>query len=1150
MRARTSKNENMITKAAKSIALVSLGLWTGLRATPVCAEGLGGEQRLATDTVIFADVVDPTVEVITWTGYAVNQVGGLVAASVYVYDPNGAFLGLFPDASVITPTAGRPGPYALVLETGVDAPPVLAWDVAVVDTSVGGGVEKLGRVFSYDWSFNAQSYTEALNGSFYAVVPGGAPGITAVIEMRVEGFAGFEYHINSNSTGVDGVYAGRSVPAAGNTVTFAHPLYLSPPELATYSTITPVVTNPRVTSGYLGCNEVVPQQSTLTFIFDSNVDTTYQIMCDLNGDGFYNLVEPEDLFLVGQAVVGENRVDWNGTNPGGAVIPVGTYDCSVALSAGEFHFIAYDVETIYPGMRLFRVRPNLDSVPLNMFWNDNLVQSTDIRMPNNQFGVETSGPNGLSSGAYAAATTANANARAWGNFQATSKGNDSFLDTFVWVERAVSSEFQIIVRPLGDSDGDRVPDHVERCELGTNPNNPDTDTDTIDDFVESNGGTRVNTDGNGQIDALDTDSDDDTVLDALEGNVQTDADGSPDFRDTDDDQDTIPTATEELDGVTYGHDVNTNGRRNRVDTDSDGDGKLDAVELRGDLDGDGIPNYLDPVELDPNGDLDGDGLTNTNETTIGTFFDNPDSDGDGINDYVETNGGTAINTDGNGPIDARDTDSDDDTVPDATEGGTINTDGTDSPNWRDPDDDNDSIPTATEVADGTVHGPNVDGDTNPNYLDTDSDADTLPDQTEGTGDGDNDGVPNYLDPDLTPGDSDGDGLLDTVEASIGTNPNNPDSDGDSINDYIETDGGTAVNTDGTGEIDAWDSDSDDDTVPDATEGSVNNSDNDPTKDWRDPDDDNDTIPTAVEVSDGTTHGANVDNDASPNYLDTDSDADTIPDITDGTGDSDGDNIPNYLDPEAPNADTDGDGLDDDDETTLGTDPRDPDTDGDGVQDGPELAGGDPVAFDPTIDTDPKDADTDDDGIADGEEIGPGTDGVTTNPRNSDTDGDGIVDGVETSAPGVPGGTSDSGVAYSGTGPGFVADADPNTHTNPTDPDTDDGTVPDGVEDVDHNGRIDPGERDPNNPADDVPPSDLDGDGVPDSSDNCPNEANSEQADLDGDSVGDVCDVDVNGDGFKDDVVAFGGGCRCVRAPEASLPGLVILLLGMLVRRRR
>jgi acetyltransferase-like isoleucine patch superfamily enzyme len=49
------------------------------------------------------------------------------------------------------------------------------------------------------------------------------------------------------------------------------------------------------------------------------------------------------------------------------------------------------------------------------------------------------------------------------------------------------------------------------------------------------------------------------------------------------------------------------------------------------------------------------------------------------------------------------------------------------------------------------------------------------------------------------------------------------------------------------------------------------------------------------------------------------------------------------------------------------------------------------------------------------------------------------------------------------------------------------------------------------------PLDADDDGVPDGEDNCPNTANADQANLDGDEFGDVCDDDADGDGDPNDI---------------------------------
>ncbi|MFI5253696.1 MAG: OmpA family protein [Bacteroidota bacterium] len=103
-------------------------------------------------------------------------------------------------------------------------------------------------------------------------------------------------------------------------------------------------------------------------------------------------------------------------------------------------------------------------------------------------------------------------------------------------------------------------------------------------------------------------------------------------------------------------------------------------------------------------------------------------------------------------------------------------------------------------------------------------------------------------------------------------------------------------------------------------------------------------------------------------------------------------------------DSDGDGLSDDLERQIGTDPHNPDTDGDGLSDGDEYY---------KYHTNPLDPDTDHDGLNDREEIFI----YHTDPNNPDTDGDGLTDGDEV-------------LKY---------------HTDPLRKDTDGGGVDDGTE---------------------------------------------------------------------------------------------------------
>jgi len=217
-------------------------------------------------------------------------------------------------------------------------------------------------------------------------------------------------------------------------------------------------------------------------------------------------------------------------------------------------------------------------------------------------------------------------------------------------------------------------------------------------------------------------------------------------------------------------------------------------------------------------------------------------------------------------------------------------------------------------------------------------------------------------------DTDGDGLDDNMENSLGTNPRDPDTDSDGLEDAAEVSLGT----------DPRHYDSDGDGLGDGEETAFGS---DPT----DPDTDDDGLTDYEEHELGT----------DPTNPDTDGDG-----VDDHTEWSQG------SDPRNP--DSDGDFMFDGEEQNIGTDPTDPDTDGDGLEDGREsVYGTNPLSEDTDGDgvddedelamrTNPTDPDSDGDGVPDGEELENGT-----NPMSDDSDGDGVPDGEDPDSENIP-----------------------------------------------------------------------------------------------------------------------------------------------------
>jgi hypothetical protein len=591
------------TALSFTVFLALLGAASAARAEGSAGAGseLDDSQALRGSTDIHVDILDMTTETFVWTGK-----GG-----VDVFDPAGTRVGMFMSGAVITPAMN--GAYRLdLLEDQYDTDAagdiirstVRPWDVTVS----AGAVERPGRAWSFEWAFNTGGFDRAAgtNASFYAKVPGGDAESFAVMELRTDGLAGFIFEIQGNSTGVRGENAGRSVPEVGNSAANEYAIYLNPPENASYTYLEPSVRDFRfhggveTPGGVETCDEFVPGVTMGEFVFTSNVEGSYHLVCDLNRDGVFDIVDDGDFLILGHATVGENRVPFDGLDNAGMPFTPGDHECRVRVTVGEFHYVGRDIETSFLGLRMFQVRRDASRSPLPMYWNDALVQSREVTMPAPYafISAETSGPMGLDSGDPAAPTVplgqtvrpAGANSRAWGDFVSvggagSGKGNEAYLDTYTWLDEELSAPITIhAVDGTLDSDGEGLTDYIERCTTGTDPMNPDTDGDSVNDSVETRMGMPgVDTDLDDDVDARDTDDDDDCVLTRVEDpdgdgdptNDDTDMDGTPNYLDEEDDGDAIDTCME--------------------DPNEDGDPTND------DADGDGIPNYL---EIDSDGDCD------------------------------------------------------------------------------------------------------------------------------------------------------------------------------------------------------------------------------------------------------------------------------------------------------------------------------------------------------------------------------------------------------------------------------------------------------------------------------------------------------------------------------------------------------------------
>ena len=432
------------------------------------------------------------------------------------------------------------------------------------------------------------------------------------------------------------------------------------------------------------------------------------------------------------------------------------------------------------------------------------------------------------------------------------------------------------VAPAGvDSDGDGIDDSYDNNDAafaggianGITPNNQENDANP--DYLDGD------SDNDGSLDDSEGwDTNGDGFINggeiAFVGTTDTDGDGLFDEYDADD---VNPEPTNGTTAASYpDKDLTTTERAWREPVDNDGDGIVNGTDL--DDDNDGIPDALEnPGGVDPAADADADGTPNFLDPTPGpgapAFVD---SNGDNIND--------AYDTDVDGIMDLFDLDSDNDGIADLVEAGGVDTNGDGRVDGAFADSDGDGLHNTYDASTGgdAIANFDVDSDGVINYHDLDSDNDGIPDiieaggtdanndgRIDGFADADNDGFADAVD-----GDADNDGTAENTAAALIIT--GPDLDSNGVPDVYPR-----ANADANGLPNAVDLDSDNDGILDVREAGIADTNNDGFADgtlgadgW------SDTVDGLATLS-----LPNTDGFGQPNYLDIDSDDDGIPDIIEG-----------------------------------------------------------------------------------------------------------------------------------------------------------------------------------------------------------------------------------------------------------------------------
>ncbi|MGC6417399.1 MAG: hypothetical protein ACON3Z_09775 [Bradymonadia bacterium] len=437
------------------------------------------------------------------------------------------------------------------------------------DITVKGGDGTLvpdGRVHADQWLLSIDTIFDTPPAQFYIRRPVGDTHVVWTLSAGAWGSA--NYKVTANSMGIETqndrswcMYFDPQTEACaagqgpGPLVYTEFPMYLNLPAGertdASVSEVTQLSLNDEV-----GTASITPNgdgfQDELTIAFTANLGGIGRLYIDANDDGAFDPIT--ELALRSDVAAGANRLRWGGLMVGQeAPLPAGDYAFAVTLSIGEIHVPTTSVESSLEAVTLAVVEVDGTERTMPSIWNDTAVRAERDLLDE---------ADALSTLGLMLDPSAPAVSRRW--LQPLFPVVDVPVIFDTWAYAALST--------VNRAECERCPDPVDRIRIGGDDESPDSDGDGLYDDEED-------TNGNGIVDADETDPNDpDTDDDGLDDGLERRSGTNP--REPDSDMDGL------LDGQ---EDQNRNGQRDAGETDP-----LDA-----DSDGDGIPDGQDPLPLSP-----------------------------------------------------------------------------------------------------------------------------------------------------------------------------------------------------------------------------------------------------------------------------------------------------------------------------------------------------------------------------------------------------------------------------------------------------------------------------------------------------------------------------------------------------------------------